>query len=274
MSRSAVLAASLIVAAVAVPLARGDLQKELRQTYTGKILSLRAPSNLDVLHFDQNGRPARPNEGEPWTTCGLFRVKKISANLGLMAIEGEREAVVLSPESDRKLLLVELDRPVHVMIDLPGSPRTLAELNPLLTRIFWPGDLIARMTAAWRSDVDLNRDLAEGSKAAPGGRIGVLAQNRPVYAGEALTTPPLAIYKPVPAVPEKARRKKSRASFRVRIVINEHGFPEIVEVLERMREGLDNRALAAVSQWRFKPAQREKTPVAAMLVVDLNPPSQ
>lgn len=271
MSRSAVLVVSLIVAVVTVPPLRGDLQKELRQTYTGKILSLRIPSNLDVLHFDGSGHSARPSDGEPWTTCGLFRVKKISANLGLIAIEGEREAVVLSPDSVRKLMLVELDRPVHVTIDLPGSPRTLAELNPLLTRIFWPGDLIARMTAAWRSDVDLNRDLAHVSAMTPDGRIGVLAQNRPVYASEALSAPPLAIYKPVPPLSEKARHKKSGGSFRVRMVVNEHGFPEILEVLERMREGLDNRALAAVSQWRFKPAQRESTPVAAMLVVDVNP---
>jgi TonB family protein len=270
MSRSAVLAASLIVSVVAVPLARGDLQKELRQTYTEKILSLGVPSNLDVLHFDGNGRPARPSEGEPWTTCGLFRVKKISANLAQIAIEGERQAVILSPESVRKLLLVELDRPVHVTIDLPGAQRTLPELNALLARIFWPGDLIARVAAAWRAEVDLNRDTAELSKAAPDGRIGVLAQNRPVYVSEALETPPMAIYRPVPSLPEKTRRKKS-GSLRVRMVVNEHGFPEIMEVLERLSERFDRRALAAVSQWRFKPAQRESVPVAAMLVVDVNP---
>jgi len=274
MSRSAVLAASLIVASVAVPLARGDLQKELRQTYTGKILSLRIPSNLDVLHFDGNGRPARPSEGEPWTTCGLFRVKKISANLGQISIEGERQAVILGPESVRKLLLVELDRPVHVAIDLPGSPRTLAELNPLLTRIFWPGDLIARMKAAWRTELDLTRAPSDISKIAPDGRVGILAQNRPVYVSEALDKPPMAIYKPVPGLAKKAQRKKTGGSLRVRMVINEHGFPEILEVLERLSEGVDSRVLAAVSQWRFKPAQREQTPVAAMLVVDVNPLSQ
>jgi hypothetical protein len=38
-----------------------------------------------------------------------------------------------------------------------------------------------------------------------------------------------------------------------------------------MREGIDSRTLAAVSQWRFKPAQRENLPVAAMLIVDVNP---
>jgi outer membrane biosynthesis protein TonB len=53
------------------------------------------------------------------------------------------------------------------------------------------------------------------------------------------------------------------------MVVNEKGFPEILEVLQHLREGLDKRALAAVSQWRFKPALRESSPVAAMLIVDV-----
>lgn len=268
MSRSAVLAASLIVA-VAVPVAHGDLQKELRQTYTGKILSLRVPNNLDVLHFDGNGHPARPSEGEPWTTCSLFMVRKIGLNFLQIVIEGERQAVVLSPDPVKKLLLVELDRPVHVTIDLPPSVRTLADTKPVLLRIFAPGDLVARMTSSWRSEVDLDRNLTNAAKATPDGRVGVLAQNRPVYLGEMLPTPPLPIYKPEPTVPSKKHHKKSGGKCRVRMVVNERGFPEILEVLQQLRQGLDNQALAAVSQWRFKPAQRDSLPVAAMLIVDV-----
>jgi TonB family protein len=270
MFRSAIVAALTAMSVVAVPCARGDLQRDLRKTYTGKILSLRIPSNFDVLRFDANGLPGRPSNGEPWTTCGLFRVKKISANLGQVVIDGDREAVILSPDPVKKLLLVELDRPVHVTIDLAGSVRTISDLNPFLARIFLPGDLLARMSAAWRSEVDLNRDLADISEATPDGRIGVLAHNRPVYVVNALPTPPMAIYKPSPSFSEKARFKKVQGTFRVRMVVNEKGFPEILEVLQHLREGLDNRALAAVSQWRFKPALRESLPVASMLIVDVN----
>jgi TonB family protein len=269
MSRSAVLAASLIVAAVAVPLAHGDLQKELRQTYSGKILSLRVPSNLDVLHFDSNGEGARASGGEPWTTCSLFKVRKIGVSFAEIVIEGDREAVVLNPDPVKKLLLVDLDRPVHVTIDLPPSVHTLADSNPVLLRIFAPGDLVAHMTSAWRSEVNLNRKFADASRAGPDGRIGVLAQNRPVYLSETLPTPPLPIYKPLP-IPDKAHHKKAGGKCRVRMVVNERGFPEILEVLQQLRQGLDNQVLAAVSQWRFKPAQRDGLPVAAMLIVDVD----
>jgi TonB family protein len=270
MLRSAIVAALSALSVFAVPPAHGDLQSDLRHAYTGKILSLRIPSNLDVLHFDSNGKGARPSNGEPWTTCSLFRVRKVGLNFGQIAIEGERQAVVLSPDPVKKLLLVELDRPVHVTIDLPPSVRTLGDSKSVLLRVFAPGDLLARMTSAWRSEVDLNRNLADASKVTPDGRVGVLAQNRPVYVGDALPTPPLAIYKPVPTVPGKAHHKKSGGKCRVRMVVNEHGFPEILEVLQQLRQGLDNEVLAAVSQWRFKPAQRDSLPVAAMLIVDVD----
>jgi TonB family protein len=117
--------------------------------------------------------------------------------------------------------------------------------------------------------VDLNRDLADISSDTPDGRIGVLAPNRPVYVVTALPTPPMAIYKPTPSFHGKARSTKAAGTFRVRMVVNEKGFPEILEVLQHLREGLDNRALAAVSQWRFKPALRQSSPVAAMLIVDV-----
>jgi len=270
MLRSAIVAALSALSVFAVPPAHGDLQSDLRHAYTGKILSLRIPSNLDVLHFDSNGKGARPSNGEPWTTCSLFRVRKIGLKFAQIVIEGERQAVVLSPDPVKKLLLVELDRPVHVTIDSPPSVRTLGDSKSVLLRIFVPGDLLARMTSAWRSEVDLNRNLADASKATPDGRVGFLAQNRPVYVGDALPTPPLAIYKPVPTVSGKAHHKNSGGKCRVRMVVNERGFPEILEVLQQLRQGLDNEVLAAVSQWRFKPAQRDSLPVAAMLIVDVD----
>jgi TonB family protein len=269
MSRSAVLAASLLVA-VAVPLAHGDLQKELRHAYIGKTLSLRVPSNLDVLRFDGNGKGARPSSGEPWTTCSLFKVRKIGVSFGRIAIEGDRQAVVLSPDPLRKLLLVDLGRPVHLTIDLPPSVHTLGESNSVLLRVFVPGDLAARMRSAWRSEVDPSRNLTDAAKSTPDGRVGVLAQNRPVYPGETLPTPPLPIYEPVPTVSGKAHHRKSGGKCRLRMVVNEYGFPEIVEVLQQLQQGLDNQVLAAVSQWRFKPAQRDSLPVAAMLIVDVD----
>jgi TonB family protein len=267
--RYRVITILFVLAVFVVPPARCDLQRQMRQSYAGKLLSLRIPSNFDVLQYDASGQPARPGNGEPWTTCGLFKVKKISVSLGQMMIDGDRAAVILNPDPTKKLLLVILDRTLHVVIDLPPSVHSLSDMNGLLARIFVPGDLQTRMTAAWKAEVDLNRDLEAISRTVPEGRVGTLAENRPVYVVNAVPTPPKAVYKPSPEYSRAAVLKKIGGTVRVRMVVNESGYPEILEVLQHQREGLDSRALAAVSQWRFKPALRESMPVAAMLIVDV-----
>jgi len=248
-----------------------DLERDLRKTYTEKLLSLRTPTSYDVVHFNLEGHPSRAASGEPWTTCGLFKVKKISVKSGQVAIDGERVIVVLNPATEeKKLLLVTVERGVHVIIDLPMTIETPADMDRLLARIFLPGDLQKRMAAEWMSTVDLRPDLDEIGKSAPGGRVGTLAGDRPVYAiGADSLVRPMAVYKPEPRYSEKALFKRVSGTIRVRVIVNEKGFPEILEILQHLREGLDNRALAAVSEWRFKPATKGGIPVAAMVVVEV-----
>ncbi len=192
-----------------------DLERDLRKTYTEKLLSLRTPISYDVVHFNLEGHPSRAATGEPWTTCGLFKVKKISVKSGQVAIDGERVIVVLNPATEeKKLLLVTVERGVHVIITLAGD--------------------------------------------------------RPVYAiGADSLVRPMAVYKPEPRYSEKALFKRVSGTIRVRVIVNEKGFPEILEILQHLREGLDNRALAAVSEWRLKPATKGGIPVAAMVVVEV-----
>jgi TonB family protein len=271
MSRLAAFVVLLAANFLWVADARGDLQRDVRQAYTGKILSLRVPSNYDILHFDAQGQPTRPGSGEPWTTCGLFRVKKVTISPNQMGIDGERVVVVLNSEAKGpKITLASLDRYVHIAIDLSPSTRTAKDIDGLLARILLSGDLQGRAAAAWSSNVDLNGNLDDIGKSQPDGRIGSLADGRPVYVATAPPTkPPVAVFKPGPKYSEKALFKRVAGTIRVRMVVNEDGYPEILEVIQHLHEGLDNRALAAVAQWRFKPALRDGNPVAAMLIVDV-----
>jgi TonB family protein len=261
-----ILAANFLLAA-----SPHDLERDLRKTYAERLLSLRTPISYDVIHFNLEGHPTRATTGEPWTTCGLFKVKKISVKSGQVAMDGERVIVVLNPAAEeKKLLLVTVERSVHVIIDLPMTIETPADMGRLLARIFLPGDLQKRMAAEWVPSVDLRGDLDEIGKSVPGGRVGTLAGDRPVYTvGADSLVRPLAVYKPGPRYPEKALFKRVSGTIRVRVIINEKGFPEILEILQHLREGLDNRALAAVSEWRFKPATKDGIPVAAMMVVEV-----
>jgi TonB family protein len=53
------------------------------------------------------------------------------------------------------------------------------------------------------------------------------------------------------------------------IVVNEKGLPEILEVVKGLGEGLDVKALEAVSEWRFRPGNRDGEPVSVMFNVQM-----
>ena len=87
---------------------------------------------------------------------------------------------------------------------------------------------------------------------------------------EIYVSKPTAIYHPGPKYSEKALFKHVSGTVRVRLVVNEKGFPEILEATRHLGEGLDMHALSAVAQWRFEPARKNGQPVAVMVVVEIN----
>jgi len=261
-----------IVAASAPAVAPdSDFRKELRKRYAGKLLLLSVPSSFDVVHFDGNGSPTRPSAGEPWTTAGLIRADKVDVLGKQVVIDGRREVIaLLANASAKKLVSVTTDRAVHVSIDLPPERSDAATRHEFLARVFSTEEVSRRIASAWRADVDLSRGSGSGKAFPPDGKIGTLDGERAVYAWESgVVSKPKAIYKPGPRYAENALIKNVSGTIRVRVIVNEKGFPEIMEIVEHLREGLDMNALSAVSQWRFEPGLRNGVATASVVVVEL-----
>jgi len=248
-----------------------DFRKELRKQYEGNLLLLSVPSSFDVVHFDDSGSPTRPSAGEPWTTAGLIRADKVDVLGGQVVIDGRRELVALAAHaSAKKLVSVTTDRAVHLSIDLPREQPDLRARHEFLARILSMEEVPRRIESAWRADIDLSRGSGTGKAFPPDGKIGTLDGDRAVYAWESgLVSKPKAIYKPGPHYAENALIKNVSGTIRVRVIVNEKGFPEIMEIVEHLREGLDVNALSAVSQWRFEPGLRDGVATASVVVVEL-----
>ncbi|MGC2197385.1 MAG: energy transducer TonB [Terriglobales bacterium] len=249
---------------------QADLKKEVRQRYAGKLLLLSAPSRFDLIHFDAQGHPTREPTGEPWTTCGLVRARKINMRDRQMTIDGERVIVALDPEPPgTKLISVNVDREVHVTIELPPSIHNPTELSTFLAQVFSMEGLEHKIANAWRADVDL-KALEDASMLPPDGRIGTLESGQAVYAWESgVVTKPKAFYKPLPTYAADALSKRVSGTIQVRVIVNEKGFPEILEVIQHLPEGLDARVLSAVSQWRFQPGLRDGVAAATLVIVEI-----
>jgi len=83
-------------------------------------------------------------------------------------------------------------------------------------------------------------------------------------------TAPSLIEKFEPRYSEEARAAKYQGTIVLSLVVGEVGFPRDVRVLRGLGMGLDERAVAAVSAWRFKPGMKDGMAVPVFATVEVN----
>jgi TonB family protein len=66
-----------------------------------------------------------------------------------------------------------------------------------------------------------------------------------------------------------AREQKVNGSVLISLIVNVQGFPQNVQIIQGLGYGLDENAVAAVEQYRFKPAMLDGKPVAVELNVQV-----
>ena len=81
---------------------------------------------------------------------------------------------------------------------------------------------------------------------------------------------PVAIYQRSPEYTAEATAAKFRGTVIVSVIVEQHGIPVRVHVTKGVGMGLDEKAVEAVKQYRFKPAFANGMPVAVYLDVKVN----
>ena len=81
---------------------------------------------------------------------------------------------------------------------------------------------------------------------------------------------PVLIHEVEPEFSEEARKAKAAGNVLVNLLVDEQGRPQHVHVLRGVGMGLDEKAVEAVKQYRFKPAMESGKPVAVYLNVEVN----
>jgi TonB family protein len=70
---------------------------------------------------------------------------------------------------------------------------------------------------------------------------------------------------------DEARRAKYQGVVLVSIIVDRNGVPQNPRIVRPLGMGLDEKALEAIKQYRFKPAMKDgKTPVAVMMNVEID----
>lgn len=90
----------------------------------------------------------------------------------------------------------------------------------------------------------------------PAGRLGV--------------TVPEAIYSPEPSFSEEARKQKAQGIVLLVLVVGKDGHPCDIHVRQSLGMGLDEKAIDAVSHWRFRPGTLNGQAVATQIAVQVD----
>jgi len=82
--------------------------------------------------------------------------------------------------------------------------------------------------------------------------------------------PPILIYSAEPEFSEDARRAKKGGSVLVYLWVDAQGLPSHLRIVRGVGYGLDEKAVEAIRQYRFKPATLNGEPVTVDLNIEVN----
>jgi TonB family protein len=81
---------------------------------------------------------------------------------------------------------------------------------------------------------------------------------------------PVLIYDPDPEFSDEARRAKYQGVCVVGLIVDAQGNPQNVHVVRPLGMGLDEKAVEAVRQYKFKPAMLKGRPVPVEINIEVN----
>jgi len=90
------------------------------------------------------------------------------------------------------------------------------------------------------------------------------------FPGRGGVTVPRVVYDPEPEYSEEGRKLKTQGSVVLWLVVDTDGRPRNIRVRRALGVGLDEKAVEAVSKWRFAPARLNGRPVAVEINVEVN----
>jgi TonB family protein len=83
-------------------------------------------------------------------------------------------------------------------------------------------------------------------------------------------SPPVPVSSREPAYTEEARRAKIQGTVSLSLVVDANGDPQNIRVVRSLDPGLDQKAIEAVREWKFKPGQKDGQPVAVIASIQVN----
>lgn len=97
-----------------------------------------------------------------------------------------------------------------------------------------------------------------------------IAAGRIYKATDPGVTPPVLTYSVDARFSDEARRLRIEGMSVVALIVDENGMPQRLHTVRHLGHGLDEQAIAAVQQYRFKPSTYQGRPVPVEITIEVN----
>lgn len=237
------------------------VQDKLNSVYKGKIFLLRNFYTGNDLEYGQNGEllSGEATQG-PWTLAGIkiARVKItpqgaeiVGDRLGFLYRNGKADFVMIGQLKIHVVKPVsnvdtnEALEPVFSKIFMKPNDEDPRPIVPLYWRSYLSGTDSKSRMAAWKLTVGEDKMPTFGPADATAGKL----------------TPPRAASSPDPKYGKEAEAHHVEGRSVLAVVVDATGKPVDIAIIQPLGMGLDEQAVLAVSQWKFRPATLNGEPV-------------
>jgi TonB family protein len=285
----------LIFIALTVPLAASDMyEQELSSALVKHIVVLRQFYTDAHLRFDSDGKLASKSKPGFGPTDGRVYVQQVQLTPYSLILTGTRPLDIFR-KTDDTWELGDTRKPVSIEIQMPSAEPANTAAPRLLNTVFFKqselttlqcsahekqeffDDLHKRLSHATPSDTAKLPDVTMLDElqpyCLPGG-------DRAYRVGRGISVPHVK-HAPDPSYDEGARQAKLQGTTVLLAIITPEGTTSAISVQRPLGEGLneklrplghalDQRAVEAVSKWKFEPAKFQGKPVAVVINVEVN----
>jgi TonB family protein len=261
-----------------------DLARKLKEDLTGKVWIVKNSLQDDSLDFDAAGAPRKKYHPGSWTTAEVS-VTSVKQSGDTIEISGDRVFESTDEHGNLVHRYPPQHRRVRIRIHPPGNTTaalSAADLEAALFAVVRTAADAQQFPPYWRAFFDgrVATDIAPDGKrgsylkstksGAAGTQVESLPYGDPVYTVGSNVKPPKPTYTPEPEYSETARHSKFQGITVIAMVVTAAGTVADPQVIRPLGFGLDEQAIAAVQQWKFRPATLDGKPVAALISVEVS----
>jgi TonB family protein len=261
----------------------GNLDNVIASEYPDKILTLRHFYGGDRLHLYGDGALVDDAPAGTWASDAKIEVRDASQNGSVLTIKGRRIYLVYDSKSKEfvdVLTLIPINpdkqereaekslkkRQVEIRIEMPPNPDP-KEIPETLHAVFLaPGESAANVVPAYYHSFFAKRE----GRSTPSASLAGPLRMTPVGSKPGDVIAPHVTFSPDPEYSDIARQLKLQGTAVLSLVVDPSGSVRDIQVLQPLGAGLDEKAIAAVSQWKFDPATKDGKPFPITIAVEVN----